>query len=109
MRGVPDVAYDANPNTGVSVYYAGSWYVFGGTSIGAPEWAGIIAIAAQYQGKSLGLVQPEIYSLAESSSYSSYFHDITSGPSNGYYYPSAGWDYVTGWGTPIASNLVPKL
>ncbi len=109
MRGVPDVAYDANPNTGVSVYYAGSWYVFGGTSIGAPEWAGIIAIAAQYQGKSLGLVQPEIYSLAESSSYSTYFHDITSGPSNGYYYPSVGWDYVTGWGTPIASNLVPKL
>ncbi|MEM0502281.1 MAG: S53 family peptidase [Thermoplasmata archaeon] len=108
-RGVPDVAYDANPNTGVSVYYSGSWYVFGGTSIGAPQWAGLIAIAAQIQGHGLGLVQSVIYSLASGSSYSQLFHDIVSGPSNGYYYAQTGWDYVTGWGTPIASSLVPKL
>ncbi|MCI4434182.1 MAG: S53 family peptidase [Thermoplasmata archaeon] len=108
-RGVPDVAYDANPNTGVSVYYSGSWYVFGGTSIGAPQWAGLIAIAAQIQGHGLGLVQSTIYSLASSNSYSQYFHDIVSGPSNGYYNAQVGWDYVTGWGSPIASALVPKL
>ncbi|MBD6955306.1 MAG: S53 family peptidase [Thermoplasmata archaeon] len=108
-RGVPDVAYDANPNTGVSVYYSGSWYVFGGTSIGAPQWAGLIAIASQIQGHGLGLVQSVIYSLASGSSYSQYFHDIVSGPSNGYYNAGPGWDYVTGWGTPIASALVPKL
>jgi len=108
-RGVPDVAYDANPNTGVSVYYSGSWYVFGGTSIGAPQWAGLIAIASQIQGHGLGLVQSVIYSLASGSSYSQYFHDIVSGPSNGYYNAEPGWDYVTGWGTPIASALLPKL
>ncbi len=108
-RGVPDVAYDANPNTGVSVYYSGSWYVFGGTSIGAPQWAGLIAIAAQMQGHGLGLVQTTIYSLASGSGYSQLFHDIVSGPSNGYYSATTGWDYVTGWGTPIASALVPKL
>lgn len=108
-RGVPDVAYDANPNTGVSVYYSNSWYVFGGTSIGAPQWAGLIAIASQIQGHGLGLVQSIIYSLASGSGYSQYFHDIVSGPSNGYYYAQTGWDYVTGWGTPIASALVPKL
>jgi Predicted protease len=108
-RGVPDVAYDANPNTGVSVYYSGSWYVFGGTSIGAPQWAGLIAIAAQIQGHGLGLVQTTIYSLASSNSYSQYFHDIVFGPSNGYYNAQVGWDYVTGWGSPIASALVPKL
>ena len=49
-RSVPDVAFDANPNTGVSVYTTdpttgvGGWSVFGGTSLGAPAWAGIVAI-----------------------------------------------------------------
>ena len=50
LRSVPDVAFDANPNTGMSVYSTapstgqGSWSVFGGTSLGAPAWAGITAI-----------------------------------------------------------------
>jgi len=108
-RGVPDVAYDANPNTGGSIYYSGSWYVSGGTSMGVPQWAGLIAIASQIKGHGLGLIQNRIYSLASGSNYSQYFHDIVSGPSNGYYSAEQGWDYVTGWGTPIASNLVPKL
>jgi hypothetical protein len=52
-RSTPDVAFDGNPNTGVAVYETppgsskGSWQVFGGTSLGAPSWAGIIAIADQ--------------------------------------------------------------
>jgi hypothetical protein len=51
MRSTPDVAFDGDPNTGVEVYYTdpnsgrGSWEVVGGTSVGAPAWAGIIAIA----------------------------------------------------------------
>jgi hypothetical protein len=53
MRGTPDVAFDANPQTGVEVYETtphssqGSWQVVGGTSLGAPAWAGIIAIVDQ--------------------------------------------------------------
>ncbi len=108
-RGVPDVAYDGNPNTGVAVYYSRTWYTFGGTSIGAPQWAGLIAIAAQYHGHALGLVQNVIYSLGTGNDYSLYFHDIVSGPDNGYYNAEPGWDYVTGFGSPIASNLIPKL
>jgi hypothetical protein len=52
-RSSPDVAFDADPNTGVEVYATdpwsgvGSWQVVGGTSLGAPSWAGIIAIVDQ--------------------------------------------------------------
>ncbi len=52
-RSTPDVAFDADPNTGVEVYATdprsgqGSWNVVGGTSVGAPSWAGIIAIVDQ--------------------------------------------------------------
>ncbi len=53
MRSTPDVAFDGDPNTGVEVYSTapgssqGSWQVVGGTSLGAPAWAGIIAIVDQ--------------------------------------------------------------
>ena len=50
-RSTPDVAFDGDPDTGVAVYVIspnstsgqGQWEVFGGTSVGAPSWAGIIA------------------------------------------------------------------
>jgi hypothetical protein len=57
MRSTPDVAFDGDPNTGVEVFSTdprsgqGSWQVVGGTSLGAPAWAGIIAIVDQ--GRSL--------------------------------------------------------
>ena len=48
-RPAPDVAFDANPSTGVAVYDAtaqgGLWAEMGGTSLGAPAWAALIAIA----------------------------------------------------------------
>ena len=53
VRSTPDVAFDADPNTGVEVYSTapgarqGSWQVVGGTSLGSPSWAGIIAIVDQ--------------------------------------------------------------
>jgi subtilase family serine protease len=49
QRGAPDVAYDADPNTGFSVYntYDGGWEQVGGTSAGAPQWAALVAIADQ--------------------------------------------------------------
>lgn len=53
VRTTPDVAYDADPNTGFAVYdsvpYQGSsgWQVVGGTSAGAPQWAALVAIADQ--------------------------------------------------------------
>jgi subtilase family serine protease len=52
-RSTPDVAFDGDPSTGVEVYSTdpntgqGSWRVVGGTSLGTPAWAGIIAIVDQ--------------------------------------------------------------
>jgi subtilase family serine protease len=111
-RTVPDVAMDADPNSGVYVLdsYGGGWFQVGGTSLSTPMWGGLIAIANQ--GRALagqstlnGLTQtlPTLYNLPSSD-----FNDITSG-SNGTYSATVGYDLVTGRGTPIANLLVPAL
>ncbi len=114
-RTAPDVAFDANPNTGVAIYdsfdnSSGPWTEVGGTSVAAPAWAGILAIVNQGRVSAgeptlNGATQtlPALYSLPTSA-----FHDITTG-SNGGYSATAGYDEVTGLGTPIASNLIPDL
>jgi hypothetical protein len=112
-RATPDVSYDANPNTGFYIYdsygYGGVMGV-GGTSAGAPQWAALVTIADEMAGQNFdGRSQtlPAIYSTAESA-YSSNFHDITSG-SAGRNRAGTGFDLVTGWGSPIASSIVPAL
>ena len=103
-RAVPDVSYDADPNSGVSVYdstpYSGQsgWWQVGGTSAGAPQWAAI-------QSLGLSASDSNFYQLAASSSYSSHLRDITSG-SNGYA-ATTGYDYVTGLGSPLTTNFAP--
>jgi subtilase family serine protease len=87
MRGVPDVAADGDPVTGVAVITsnAGRGYTISGhagTSASAPLWAGIIALADQYAKRHLGLVNPAIYQIARSSQYHQAFHDVTAGNSN---------------------------
>ena len=82
------------------------WFPCSGTSLSTPLWAGIIGIILQARGGApLGNFGPALWQLASSSSYASDFHDVTSG-SNGGYSAGTGWDPVTGWGTPIASNMV---
>jgi hypothetical protein len=111
VRTTPDVAFNADPDTGLSVYdsiaYDGQsgWFVLGGTSAAAPAWAGLIAIADQ--GLATGGVGTlsttealtDLYSLPSSD-----FNDITTG-SNGYA-ATAGYDLVTGLGTPRADALI---
>ena len=103
-RGVPDVSYDADPSSGVSVYdstpYSGAtgWWQVGGTSAGAPQWAAI-------QSLGLSASNNNFYQDAKSASYSSYFRDITVG-SNGH--PATiGYDLVTGLGSPLTTNYTP--
>ncbi|MGI9061726.1 MAG: S53 family peptidase [Ktedonobacteraceae bacterium] len=118
-RGVPDVAYNAAVNGGVLVAYNGSFLLFGGTSAGSPQWAGVVALANQYQGHAIGYLNPIVYGIAKSSSYTKSFHDIIAGNNSFFfldgslsitgYSARTGWDPATGLGTPIASNLVPKL
>ena len=111
VRTTPDVSFDADPNSGVSVYdsvgYDGQsgWFQVGGTSLAAPAWAGLIAIVDQglaTGGKgSLTTTQvlTDLYSLPSSD-----FNDITTG-SNGYS-ATVGYDLVTGLGTPKSNLLV---
>ena len=108
-RGTPDVALNADPNTGVYVYdsyYYGGWLQVGGTSLAAPVWAGLIGIANQGRAatklNTLSNVPADLYSLPASD-----FHDITSG--NNGYAAGPGYDFVTGLGTPKANVLVPAL
>jgi hypothetical protein len=96
-RCVPDVAYNADSSTGFSVYYNGAWYIVGGTSAGAPQWAAIYALGASANLSNL-------YEKAKAS-YSTYFRDITSG-STYKYSAASGYDYITGLGSPLSCNFV---
>jgi hypothetical protein len=105
----PDVAYDANPNTGVYVRYAGRWYDVGGTSVGAPQWAALIAIADQGLAQAgaaplsgAGQTLPAIYGLSAGD-----FHDVTTG--NNGDPATVGFDLVTGRGSPIANLVINDL
>ena len=121
-RGVPDVASDADSNTGMAVAVASSateysLYSTGGTSAATPLWAGVIALADQYAGRSLGFVNPAIYRIGHSPQGRTAFHDVTAGDNSIVVVPSLitgyraapGWDPVTGWGSPDAQVLVPLL
>ena len=107
---------DADPNTGVAVYdtfdngTSAPWIQVGGTSLAAPMWAGLIAVANQgriHNGLSTldgrNQTLPALYQASASS-----FHDVTTG-SNGGFSAGAGYDFVTGRGTPIADLLVAAL
>ncbi|WP_052036731.1 S53 family peptidase [Tumebacillus flagellatus] len=111
-RQVPDVSADADPNTGYSIYSAGSWTVFGGTSCAAPLWAGIAAVNNQYaeaRGKaSLGQANPTLYSLFNTAQPYNAYHDVTSG-SNLYYPATSGYDLASGIGTPDVYNLIRDI
>jgi hypothetical protein len=118
-RSTPDVAYNADPNTGFAIYDSFNfssytpWAVYGGTSAGAPQWAALVAIADQGralvgQGSLDGRSQtlPALYQLPAGD-----FHDITTGTSAGTpnYSAGTGYDLVTGRGTPIANLVVSGL
>ncbi len=107
-RNTSDIAMDADPNTGYSVYEGGSWSVYGGTSFVAPQMAGLIAVKDSETGTRLGQTNSLLYNDANTSNYASDFNDITSG-SNGAFSAGPGWDHPTGWGSPQATNLIAHL
>jgi len=107
-RGVPDVAGDADPNSGCQIYYDGESAVVGGTSVVAPLWAGLIARLNQKLGKPVGYFNPLLYSTLGKSNG---FNDIVKGNNNstgklGGYSAGVGWDACTGWGSPNGANLL---
>lgn len=76
-----------------------------------------MALADQYAGRRLGFINPAIYRIGRSAAYRRAFHDITAGDNTVQfgsvtikgYHATAGWDPVTGWGSPDAQVLVPLL
>ena len=128
-RSLPDVSMLADPATGVALYDSfdaasnggNPWFAEGGTSLASPLFAGTIALAQQDRataGKAY-LTSAQInaadYALYNSSSYSTYFHDVTLGQ-NTYtafgipgYATKTGYDQATGIGSAIGGKLVPYL
>lgn len=101
MRAIPDVSYDADPHSGYSIYVKGKWYVVGGTSAGAPQWAAI-------QSLGLSASNANFYSDKASAGNASFFRDITSGTNGdcGYYCQARKhYDYVTGLGSPLTIHF----
>jgi subtilase family serine protease len=111
----------ADPDTGIACVAAdgGQFAVVpgGGTSAGAPAWAGIVALADQYAGRHLGFINPAIYEIGRSARYNRAFHDVTKGNNTVQvgsvtvkgFDAGPGWDPVTGWGSPNAQVLIPLL
>jgi kumamolisin len=109
-RGVPDVAGDADSNSGYKVRVDGKNAVIGGTSAVAPLWAGLIAVLTQGKKGSLGFLPPKLYALAAASQA---FRDITTGNNktgtNTGYQAGPGWDACTGLGVPNGAKLLAAL
>jgi subtilase family serine protease len=123
MRTVSDVAFNADPTTGqyVALTAKGSatttWNAYGGTSIGAPQWAGLVAVANARRAAAskalLGDFHATLYKTiaGSASSYASVFSDIVAGSDGGCAscVTAKGYDTVTGWGTPNAGKLLDLL
>ena len=119
-RTAADVSYNASVYTAVMVYesfrrpgHPGSFYFTGGTSSGAPQWAGIVTLANQAAGHQLGNIQRSLYTIAKNGPYGSAFHDVTTGNNSLFGDPgfpaAAGYDIPTGLGSPNVANLVSAL
>ncbi len=112
LRNGPDVAANAN----FTFYVCADQTTctandYGGTSFAAPMWAGYLALANQQaatNGDTIGFIDPIIYPAALTSSYGTYFHDITSG-SCGTYSGITGYDLCTGWGSPNTTGIINLL
>jgi kumamolisin len=102
MRGVPDVAGDADPETGYTVRIDGTDTVIGGTSAVAPLWAALLAIINGHRGAPVGYIHPNLYGQP------AVFRDITEG-NNGDYAAVPGWDACTGLGSPLGTAIQTAL
>jgi len=112
LRNGPDVSANANFTFYVCADQTScTANNYGGTSFAAPMWAGYLALVNQQAvangNPRLGFINPSLYTIGLGSSYTTDFHDITSG-SNGYS-ATTGYDLATGWGSPNGSGLLNAL
>ena len=103
-RGVPDIAFDASPDSGALIIVDGQAnQQVGGTSLASPLFVGSWARMLAAKGSTLGFAAPLLYKLPAST-----FHDVTSGNNSGET-AAAGWDYTTGFGSLIMSQEVANI
>jgi kumamolisin len=111
-RAIPDVAADADPDTGYLTYSGGQFGTVGGTSASAPLWAALIALCNQQLNARVGNFNALLYSTIGPNNV---LHDITQGNNdvegllNGEFPAGPGWDACTGWGTPNGQALLAAL
>jgi pseudomonalisin len=96
FRGVPDIAFDADPNSGAIVIVKGQSQQWGGTSLASPLFVGSWARIQSANKARLGFPATWVYSRGAQNTPA--FNDVTSG-SNGAYSAGPGWDYTTGFGS----------
>lgn len=110
LRNVPDVAADANYDS-YACYDGTCNGGNGGTSFAAPRWAAFLSLVNEQAAISklpfVGFVGPDLYTIAQGTSYATALHDITQG-ANDKYAAGAGYDLVTGLGSP-QPGLIPAL
>lgn len=104
-RGVPDVAADADPNTGYKVLVDGQQLVIGGTSAVAPLMAGLIALLNEQNNKPSGFIHPQIYNTPRLCRDITIGDNITTSQKTGYT-AGSGWDACTGLGVLSKINNI---
>jgi kumamolisin len=101
-RNIPDIAFEADPGAGESMFIGGRWIgPIGGTSLSSPLFVGLATEYAQYHGGLLGDLHAPLYATYAANggaTKTAPFHRITTG-FNGYYYALPGYDQVTGLGS----------
>jgi subtilase family serine protease len=123
QRGVPDISMSAACSGLVNTYQSfpgqpAGWYVDCGTSEATPLFAGVVALADQEAGHSLGQINPALYAL--SAAHAPGIVDVTSGNNTvSFLQPNLvtvkgfaagpGYDLASGVGTVNAALFVPEL
>ena len=111
-RAIPDVAANADPDTGYLTYSGGQFGIVGGTSASAPLWGALIALCNQQLNARVGNFNALLYSTIGPNKV---LNDITQGNNdtdgllNGQFAAGPGWDACTGWGTPDGQKLLAAL
>jgi subtilase family serine protease len=116
-RGYPDVSYNAGVVGGVIVHLGffpanvlpPAFFIFGGTSAGAPQLAGFTSILNQLNEEPAGFLNDNLYKLGRDGVLNKVMHDITIGNNDDLgvtgFSATPGWDLATGWGTPAKGFL----
>jgi kumamolisin len=111
-RAIPDVAANADPNTGYFVRSGGQFQIVGGTSAAAPLWGSLITRINALLGKRVGNFNALLY---DTIGPGGALRDITTGNNDtdglldGQFSAGPGWDACTGWGTPDGAKLLNAL